>query len=79
MACYSFADEIVWDSELEGWDVEAEDLKDFEIGTNIFNPYDPHCIRKNRYVKVYHPWIHRECHLPKEDPWRYFYNSSNLN
>lgn len=30
-------------------------------------------------MRVYHPWIHEACHWPKEDPWRYFYNSSRLN
>jgi len=30
-------------------------------------------------VRVKHPWIHRACHWPKEDPWRYYYHFSKLN
>ena len=60
-------------------DVEAEDLNKFGFSTKSFNPYDPHCICKNHCVKVYFPSVHGACHWPKEDPWRYYYNSSRLN
>ena len=60
-------------------DAEAKDLEKFKFTTKDFNPYDPHYICKNHYVKVYYPWIHRACHWPEEDPWRSFYNSSRLN
>lgn len=64
---------------LKDTDVEAEDLKKFGFGTKSFNPYDPHYICNNHYVKVYYPWIHEACHWKEEDPWRYCYNSYRLN
>lgn len=60
-------------------DVEAKELKRFEFSAKSFNPYDPHCICKNYYEKVYYPWIHGACHWPEEDPWRYCYKSFRLN
>jgi len=58
---------------------ETEEFKRFTFGTRIFNPYDPHCLVKDHYARVWFPWIHGACHWPKEDPWRYFYHSSKLN
>lgn len=59
-------------------DVETNDLNKFGFDTKSFNPYDPHCMCKNHCVKVYFQWVHKACHWPQEDPWRYLYNYSRL-
>ena len=64
---------------LKDADVKTEDFKKFGFDTKIFNPYDPHYICKNHYVKLYFPWVNGACHWLVEDPWRYFYNPSRLN
>ena len=60
-------------------DTKMEEFKRFTFGTRSFNPYDSHFLVKDHCVRVYHPWTHGACHLPEEDPWRYYYNSSRLN
>ena len=59
-------------------DVEVKELLKFAFSTMDFNPYDPHGICKNHFVKVYYPWIHETFHWHEEDPWRYSYNDSML-
>lgn len=58
---------------------EAKDIMKFELGTKDFNLYDPLNIGKDQCTIVYFPWISSEFHCPKEDPWRYYCNSSRLN
>lgn len=60
-------------------DVQTGNLKKFRFETKSFNSYDPHCICKNKCVKMYFAWFHGVCHWPKEDPWQYLYNSYRLN
>lgn len=60
-------------------DVEAKEIVGFEFSTKDINPYDPHIICKDHFVRVYFRWIHETFHWSKEDPWRYCYNASKLN
>lgn len=64
---------------LKNTEAEMEEFNRFTFNTRSFNPYDPHYVAKDHCMRVYHPWIHSTCHWPKEDPWRYRYNSSRLN
>ncbi len=41
--------------------------------------YNPHGLCRNHYARVYYPWMHGDCHWPKEDTCRYCYNSHKLN
>lgn len=64
---------------LKDVDVKAKDIVMFEFSTKDFNPYDPHSICKDHYVRVYFPWIHKIFHWPEEDLWRYCYNATRYN
>ncbi len=58
--------------------VEAKEIVKFNFETKDFNLYYLHGIYKDHCVRVYFSWIHRACHWPEEDPWRYCYNASKI-
>ena len=58
---------------------EAKNCKKFKFSIKSFDPYDPHCLCRDHYARVYYSWIHGACHWPEEDPWRYCYKSSRIN
>lgn len=60
-------------------EAETKEFKRFTFGTRSFNPYDLHLLVKDHCVRVWFPWIHKACHWPEEDPWRYFYHLSKFN